>query len=169
MNPDIESEGFVIDSDQKAEWALRKISEYRAEGMRMADVCDAEITRYEQIKAEAQDKCDRECSYLESLLYTYFGMVEHKKTKTQETYKLPSGTLRLKAQEPQYERKDDAIIAWAQGQKLDNLVKEKPVLDWKELKGGIAINGEDAIYTATGEIVPGIKVIPRDPKFVVEA
>ena len=49
-NPQVETEGFAIDSDQKAEWALRKIREHKADANRMAMVCNAEIERYEQIK-----------------------------------------------------------------------------------------------------------------------
>lgn len=166
--PEVESEGFVVDSDQKAEWALRKIREHRADASRMAMVCNAEIERYERVRKEAADKCARDCAYLESLLYAYFVNVPHKATKTQETYKLPTGTLKQKAREPEYVRSDAEILAWLNDQGMKDYVEVKPSLKWAELKKVITANGETAIYPETGEIVPGVKIVERDPVFVVE-
>jgi len=166
--PELETEGFAIDSDQKAEWALRKIREHKADANRMAMVCNAEIERYEQIKKEAADKCARDCAYLESLLYAYFLNVPHKATKTQESYKLPTGTLKQKAREPEYVRSDAEIIAWLNDQGMKDFVEVKPSLKWADLKKVITANGETAIYPETGEIIPGVKVVERDPVFVVE-
>jgi len=166
--PEVESEGFVVDSDQKAEWALRKIREHRADASRMAMVCDAEIERYGQIKKDAAEKCERNCSYLESLLYDYFATVPHKATKTQELYKLPTGVLKKKIREPEYVRADAEILAWLNEQGMKDYVEVKPSLKWAELKKVITANGEAAVYPETGEIVPGVKIVERDPVFVVE-
>jgi phage host-nuclease inhibitor protein Gam len=166
--PEVESEGFVVDSDQKAEWALRKIREHRADASRMAMVCDAEIDRYGRIRKEAADKCARDCAYLESLLYAYFVNVPHKATKTQESYKLPTGVLKQKIREPEYVRADAEILAWLNEQGMKDYVEVKPSLKWAELKKVITANGETAIYPETGEIIPGVKVVEREPVFTVE-
>ena len=166
--PEVESEGFVVDSDQKAEWALRKIREHKADANRMAMVCNAEIERYERIRKEAEDKCTRDCAYLESLLYAYFATVPHKSTKTQESYKLPTGVLKKKIREPEYVRADADILAWLNEQGMSDYIEVKPSLKWGELKKVITANGEAAIYPKTGEIVPGVKIVERDPVFVVE-
>jgi phage host-nuclease inhibitor protein Gam len=166
--PEIESEGFAIDNDQKAEWALRKIREHRADASRMAMVCDAEIERYGQIKKDAAEKCERSCSYLESLLYDYFSTVPHKATKTQEFYKLPTGVLKKKIREPEYVRADAEILAWLNEQGMKDYIEVKPSLKWADLKKVIAANGETAVYPETGEIIPGVKVVEREPVFTVE-
>jgi len=166
--PEIETEGFVIDNDQKAEWALRKIREHRADSNRMAMVCNAEIERYERIRKEAEDKCARDCAYLESLLYAYFVTVPHKATKTQESYKLPTGALKKKIQGPEYVRADADILAWLNEQGMSDYIEVKPSLKWGELKKVITANGETAVYPETGEIIPGVKIVERDPVFVVE-
>lgn len=166
--PEIESEGFAIDNDQKAEWALRKIREHKADASRMAMVCDAEIERYGQIKKDAAEKCERNCSYLESLLCDYFSTVPHKATKTQEFYKLPTGVLKKKIREPEYVRADAEILAWLNEQGMKDYIEVKPSLKWAELKKVIAANGETAVYPETGEIIPGVKVVEREPVFTVE-
>lgn len=165
---EIEPEGFVIDNDQKAEWALRKISEHRADAQRMADVCDAEINRYTQIKAEAEEKSRKDCSFLESRLRAYFDTVPHKATKTQESYKLPSGVLKIKARDPEYVHDDAVLIEWVKAQGLNDLLKVEPSLKWGDMKDKLTINGETAVYTETGEIVPGVKIVEREPVFKVE-
>ena len=167
LTPEI-ADGFVIDTDQKAEWALGKIKEHRAEAERMAAVCDAEIERYAQIKQEAIDKAAKDSGYLESLLFAYFSTVPHKATKTQETYKLPSGVLKQKIREPEYKREEADILKWLTEQGLDSLIETKTAPKWAELKKGITANGEQAIYAETGEIIPGVKIVERDPVFVVE-
>ena len=162
------ADGFVIDTDQKAEWALGKIKEHRAEADRMAAVCDAEIERYGQIKQEAIDKAAKDSGYLEALLFAYFATVPHKATKTQETYKLPSGTLKQKSREPDYVRDDAKIIEWLKEQELKDYIKEEPSLKWGELKKSITANEEQAVYAETGEVIPGVKVVEREPVFLVE-
>jgi phage host-nuclease inhibitor protein Gam len=166
--PEVESEGFVVDSDQKAEWALRKIREHRADANRMAIVCNAEIERYEQIRKEASDKCARDCAYLESLLHAYFVTVPHKATKTQESYKLPTGALKQKIREPEYVRTDAEILAWLNEQGMSDYIEVKTSPKWADLKKVIAANGEAVIYPETGEIIPGVKIVERDPVFMVE-
>lgn len=167
--PDVvEIEGFVVDDDQKAEWALAKIREHRTEAERIGAACTAEIERYEQIRQGAIDKAAKDSGYLESLLFAYFGQVPHKATKTQETYKLPSGTLKQKSREPEYKRDEAALLKWLTEQGMAGLIETKTAPKWAELKKGIAINGEQAIYTETGEVIPGVKVIERDPVFSVE-
>ena len=165
---EVEAEGFVIDNDQKAEWAIRKIGEHRADAQRMADVCDAEIKRYTQVKAEAEEKSRHDCSFLESHLRAYFDTVPHKATKTQESYKLPSGVLKIKARDPEYVHDDAAVIKWAQAQGLTDLLKIEPALKWGDMKDRLTVVGDAVMYTATAEIVPGVKIVEREPVFKVE-
>ena len=71
-----ETEGFVIDTDAKAEWALSKIKEARADR-------DAWIKWYENKILEITEQTDFNTMNLERMLADYFESVPHKKTKTQ--------------------------------------------------------------------------------------
>jgi phage host-nuclease inhibitor protein Gam len=93
--------------------------------------------------------------------------VPHKKTKTQESYKLPGGKLVLKTQNPEYKRDDKTVIDWAKANSLTQFVKVKEELDWDGLKKATAVF-EGHIVTEDGEIVPGIDVVDREAKFSVE-
>lgn len=156
----IEPEGFVIDTDAKAGWALQKIREARADR-------DAWVKWYEDKIKEITEQTDFNTMNLERMLAEYFATVPHKKTKTQESYSLPGGKLVLKTQNPEYKRDDKTVIEWLKANKMTDFVKVKEELAWSDLKGATAAF-EGHIVTEDGEIVPGIEVIERDAKFVVE-
>lgn len=155
-------EEFVIDSDIKAEWALKKIKEARADRDRMLDW-------YEKKAKEIKEQTDFETMGLERMLADYFRMTEkaHKVTKTQESYSLPGGKLVLKKQNPEYKRDDEAIIAWLKESGNGNYIKTTESLDWANLKKDTAVF-DGHVVTGDGEIVPGIEVVERGEKFVVE-
>jgi translation initiation factor IF-2 len=76
-----ESEGFVIDRDEKAEWALRKIAEEKAEAQRYMNVCRSMISEYEEKIRKEEEKLKNKTSFLEGQLQRYFESVSHKVTK----------------------------------------------------------------------------------------
>ena len=155
-----ETEGFVIDTDAKAEWALQKIREARADR-------DRWVNWYEDKIKEIKEQTDFDTMNLERMLADYFATVPHKKTKTQESYKLPGGKLVLKVQNPEYKRDDNIVIAWAKENNMAQFVKVEEKLAWQELKDATAVF-EGHIVTEDGEIVPGVDVVNRESKFIVE-
>lgn len=167
INPEEEG-GWEITDDQGAEWALKKIAEAKAE---------AETWRefYEHKMVEAATKAANTIDFMSNKLRQYFESVPHHKTKTQESYELPSGKLVLKAQAPEYIRDDDALIDWARSSGHTGYIKtvEKVSFDWAAMKNALptkyVINSDGhAIDTFTGEIVSGLTVNKREPKFTIE-
>jgi phage host-nuclease inhibitor protein Gam len=156
----VESDGFVIDTDAKAEWALKKIREARADR-------DKWVEWYTDKIAEIKAQTDFDTMNLENMLAEYFATVPHKKTKTQESYKLPGGKLVLKTQNPEYNRDDARVIDWLKKNGQAQFVKVEEKLDWAALKGATAVF-DGHIVTEDGEIIDGVEVINRDAKFVVE-
>lgn len=153
-------EGFVIDTDAKAAWALRKIKEAR-------DDRDMWVKWYKDKIAEIEAATDFNTMNLEHMLAEYFASVPHKKTKTQESYTLPEGKLVMKTQNPEYKRDDKAVIEWLKANKPGQFVKVKEELDWAGLKAASGVFGSN-IVDENGEIIPGIEVVERGAKFVVE-
>ena len=151
---------FVIDTDAKAERALYKIKKAREDR-------DAWIAWYESKIKEIKEQTDFNTMNLERMLAEYFNSVPHRKTKTQESYSLPGGKLILKTQNPEYKRDDKTVIEWLKKNGQDQFVKVKEELAWADLKAATGVLGSNVV-DENGEIVPGIEVIERDPKFVVE-
>lgn len=153
-------EGYVIDSDAKALWAVKKIAEARFDR-------DQWIKWYQQKIEDIKEQTDANTANLEAMLADYFATVPHKKTKTQESYSLPGAKLVMKTQNPEYKRDDKTVIEWLKANGKAQFVKTSESLDWAGLKAETdAFEGH--IVTGDGEIVPGIEVINREPKFVVE-
>lgn len=159
----MEAERWMIADDRDAEWALTKIRERNAERDRIVSTCQAMAREYEAKARDEQEKAQMANSYLEFALREYFGKVPHKATKTQESYRLPGGTLKLKQQAPELKRDDTALM-----EAYPEFVLTTRRLQWAELKKRLEITGEAAIDRETGEIIGAITVIPREPEFIVE-
>ena len=155
-----EPEGFVIDSDAKAGWALDKIREARADR-------DRWVKWYQDKIEEITAQTDFDTMNLERMLAEYFASVPHKKTKTQESYSLPGGKLVMKTQNPEYKRDDKTVIDWLKKNNGGEFIKVKEELAWSDLKAATAAF-EGHIVTEDGEIIPGIEIIERPEKFIVE-
>ena len=160
-------EPFRIDNDEKAEWALAKIREEQAEAQRIMNVCRSMIMHYEQQLKKAEEDLEKKTAYLRSQLEQYFDSVEKRRTKTQEVYKLPSGTLRRKYPSPQFNRDDEKLVKWLKDRQMNEYIKVKETADWASLKKTIQVVGNKAV-DEDGEIVEGITVVDRPPVFEVE-
>jgi phage host-nuclease inhibitor protein Gam len=154
------ADDFRIDTDAKAEWALKKIAEARADR-------DRWVAWYTDKIAEIKAQTDFDTMNLENMLAEYFATVPHKVTKTQESYKLPGGKLILKTQNPEYKKDEATVIEWLKKNDMAKYVKVEEKLDWAELKSATEVF-EGHIVTEDGEIIPGIDVVDREAKFVVE-
>ena len=157
---EMKNETFVIDTDAKAAWALSKIKAAR-------DERDNFIEWYEAKIKEIKEQTDANTSYLEGLLMNYFATVPHKNTKTQASYSLPGGKLILKKQAPEFKRNDAAVIEWLKANNGAEYVKVTESLDWAGLKAKTAVF-DGQLVTEDGEIIPGVDVVERPDKFIVE-
>lgn len=157
---------FAIDDDGKAEWALNKIAEEKAETQRMINVANSMIMKYQEKIEVYQKQFENKTTFLKEQLRQYFETVPHKITKTQETYKLPSGTLKLKKQNPEYIRDEEKLLEWVKANKI-SYVKSKKSVDWAELKKELNFVDDKAL-TEDGEIVDGITVSERPSVFEID-
>lgn len=161
---EIEEEGFVIDSDQKAEWALGKIAAIDEEFNRYDEVCEKQKEFYKNKSDQAKEQRDKRRGYLVSLLAQYFENVDSKATKTQATYKLPSGKLVKKFESEVIKHDDKVLIEKLKGTEF---VEPKPSLKWAEYKKTLQVNG-DEVFDASGKSVEGVTIEIKPASFDVE-
>lgn len=156
-----EQEEVAVLDDASAEMLLDRIRWANQQYERM------EAWYAQQLEKAAAIR-DRTVAWAERGLRSYLDMVPAKRTKTQISYELPSGKLVLKNQGPEFERDEDALVKWLEESGLDDLVKVKKTSNWAELKKTLkeAPDGR-SMMTEDGEIVPGITVEQRTPKFTV--
>ena len=158
---------FVIDNDEKAEWALNKIREERAEAQRIINVCETMIKRYQEKIQAVKEQLPRKTAYLENQLMEYFEKVPKKKTKTMEKYELPSGVLKMKYPKPEFKKDEDKLLQWLKDRQMSEYIKIKESPDWANLKKSINVVGNKAV-DENGEVVEGITVVEKPPVFEVE-
>ena len=155
MNEEIE-----VRSDIEAGWQLKRRKEIMEDR-------DELIAFYEaQIKAVKED-AEFKLGFIERALYAFFMTKEHKKTKTEESVTLPLGKLMLKAQDPVFNRDDAKTIEWLKKTpETMRYIKVKEELDWSALKSDSTVVGNSIVNT-DGEVIPGVEVIAREPKFTI--
>jgi len=160
-------ERFVIDNDKKADWAIEKIKDERAEFDRLRKIALDRIAELNQRVKELQERTDRRTGNLEALLIEYFQTVKPTKiTKTQTQYELLSGKLVMKKQQPLYERDETSLLNWAEAT-VPELIKVKKEVSWADLKKQADVSGDKLLLD--GEIIPGVTVVERDDVFEVQA
>lgn len=174
---------FIIDTDEKAEWALQKIAQEKTDCERMKAVCEQMIENYKRKIEEAKTRYESKTSYLKGMLQRYIETVKTKDTKTQKTYALPSGKLKIKFQKPEYVRDDEKILLWAKKNGYNDFIKTEEKIQWGEFKKVTDIKKDAIVDEETGELidytpyyvidtngnkVEGVTVVEREPVFEVE-
>ena len=159
---------WSIQDDSTADWAVEKIGIERAELERIKALADEQINRIMEKVQAAERRCENGTAYLTSKLAEYFGNVPHKKTKTTESYRLLSGTLKMKLGGVDMKQDDDRLLEHLKATGNTDMIQitEKP--RWGEYKKRLTIAGSTVIDTETGEVVEGVEVIEKPDRFVVE-
>lgn len=158
-------ESFRIDSDGKAEWAIRKVKEAYAERDRIVKCCSDMIAQYEAAITNAKTRAERDTAFLLSQLRSWFDASTPRATKTQATLAFPSGKLRLKFPAPVLVHDDEALM-----RSYPAFVEQRPVLRWGDLKKRLSISedGQTVVDAETGEIVDGVTVETKPESFSID-
>lgn len=152
------NEGFHITNDKLADWALKKIKEEESERDRLTDLAKSQIEDLNNQMIELENQCNNKTSFLKSCLAEYFLKVPHKETKTQESYKLLSGSLVMKKPSQKIVHDDEALISYLKTNKSDEYIKVKESIDWANYKKNLGIEGDKVIDIDTGEVIEACSV-----------
>lgn len=152
---------FIVDNDQKAEWAARKIREARQDTQKWTEYYERQLSAIRRANEDTE-------AYFAALLADYFETVPHKATKTQESYSLPSCKLVLKAQQPEFNRDEAVLCDYLDKKGRDDLVNITRRADWAALKKMLKVMEDGTCVDADGEVVEGVQAFSRQPEFKVE-
>jgi hypothetical protein len=160
-----ENEGFVVDNDQKADWAIRKLAVIRRKQAENKAIYDAEIIRITEWLSTVNTALDRDALYFEAVLTPYALL---QRSEGRKTVTLPHGTLKTTAGQSRIEFKDESkFIEWA---KVNDpaLLRIKTDVDKSALK--VLITEEGVLISTQGEIIPDVEVVPGQTsvKFITE-
>lgn len=156
-----EHAGFIVDDDGKAMWVLERVKEAEIEANSIISHCERQI----QI---AKDKLVQRKAFWVSKLEPYFDSVPKHTTKTQQSYKLPNGSLVRKAGGVVYTPQSDVLCAYLKRSGLSEFVKVEETPKWGEYKKRVLTNGDILIDSETGEVVQGVEVTRGQPAFIIK-
>ena len=157
---------FVIDTDQKAEWALKKVLEAKAEKERLTSLVNSELDLLKVRQAEIDRHYENETSYLMAKLNEYMMTVKCKATKTQATYELLSGKLVLKFPKTKMKESPE-LLDWCK-QNAPEFVRTKEEVMWGEFKKNLEATTEGVIMANTGEFVEGVEIQEEPAEFDIK-
>lgn len=140
------NEHFVIDSDTKALWAIRKINEYKEEREMLVRFYQKQIEKAEQEEAFHVDR-------LMAMLEDYAATLPMKSAKTMRSYELPGAKLIFKKPHAVICHDDEKIMAALKAKGDTKFIKTVEKLDWAGLKKRFQEDGE-AVDGISVEIEP---------------
>ena len=170
MIPEEQQEGFKIDSDSKAEWAVKRIKEAEREQNRLLALVDEERAELDVREKEILDNYAKKTDGLKALLEEYlraqYAKEEARETNTQITYQLLSGKLVYKKSGLELKQNADVLVNWCK-EHLPDAVKVTYEPKWSEIKKNIKVVDGVPVYAPTGEVVDGVEEAYVASKFNV--
>ena len=170
MIPEEQQDGFKIDSDSKAEWAVKRIKEAEREQNRLLALVDEERAELDVREKEILDNYAKKTDGLKALLEEYlraqYAKEEARETNTQITYQLLSGKLVYKKSGLELKQNADVLVNWCK-EHLPDAVKVTYEPKWAEIKKNIKVVDGIPVYAPTGDVVDGVEDAYVASKFKV--
>lgn len=166
LDSEMDQQGFVIDDDSKADWALSKISQYKKKIEENNLLAEEKIYKIESWNKQVNDEAQQSVDYFQSLLAEYAETIRKENPKF-KTLKLPSGRIRYKKQQPKWHYKDDEVVEALKDAGMTDYIKVKETPSKSDIKKAFVVSDGKVINPDTGEIVTGIEVEEREDKFEV--
>ena len=146
---------------------LRLAARYKHEARRISDQFDAEI---ERLVARRDDLMRAPVRAAERFADLVEGWAVANRTEHRKSFALPSGTVRTFAGRERIEVDDDAAVVdwWEQDKSIPVCVQPDPKVHKPSIKASIdskvLVVSDDGGVTvaATGEVVPGVRVVVGD-------
>lgn len=166
---DTENQRFRIQDDNQADWALRKIARARQDMKEAEETAAMEIEKINRWLDGQRDESLRTERFFTALLQEYYEP-RFMTNPDKKTYKLPSGKVQRRTQQPQFDRDNEALLAWLKQRGMTDYIEVKETPKWGELKQQVQVVGEHVVIKdgpLKGEIIDGVEVVHRPPTFRV--
>lgn len=160
-------EGWVVDGDREAAWALRKMREAQAEVDRVNANAAHEHDAITAWADAAKTGPDHTLAFFRGRLIGYRLHLEDENPDLARTYKLPGGRLiRRKAPDRVEVADEDALVGWALENDRDAVTFKPKVTPFKGADYGYSDDGR-VVYLSDGEVVPGVRWVEGDDRYSV--
>lgn len=162
----VENEAFEIKDDQQANWALRKIKQYKEQQKENIALAEAEISKIEEWLQAANGEAQGSIDYFQGLLAKY-AMKKREEEPDFKSMKLPNGAIRFKKQQPKWKYDEKKLVESLKQAGHDELIRVKEEPNKTAVKKMFVVNDGKVIDPATGEVIEGAEVEEREDRFEV--
>lgn len=168
------NEVFIIDNDQKADWAIRKIKEAQEERDRLLKIAEERLAELNEQIEGINLAYENSANYFKGALRAYFETeyVKKKETKTQQSYQLLSGKLVFKKPAVKIVKPKDetALMSYLEANEFNEFIETKKTTKWAEFKKTITIDESSGkvVSTDTGELLQFIETEQTEGQFDVK-
>lgn len=151
---------FVIDSEEKADWALRKIKEAENNIEKIEEFAEHQIRQIENWKAKQTEDHYYNIGNLQSLLAEYL----RNKRKEDPEFKsitLPNGNVGFRRNQSKWIYNDDVVLEALENENMTDFIKVEKKLDKRLIKKAFEVMGDKVINPDTGEVIEGIEIVEQ--------
>jgi hypothetical protein len=149
---------FVIDTDEKAAWAMRKYTAALDRVTQAEELADAEMRRIDTWLEERRRVYGRDTEFFGALLSNY--ALDQRATLDRKKIDLPDGVVQTRSVAEKFVVVDkEAFIEWAKENRPD-LLKMTYSPDMKVIADRLLSEVTSVMDETSGEIVPGLSTEP---------
>lgn len=155
-----------LEDHATAERMLRSVAWRKRDLAVLEEIAESQIQATRDWIAGERKRLSTE--YFEHCLQDYMAVLLEQNPKGPRSIKLPSGTLKARAGQVQWEIDAEAFLPWAQTY-AESLIRTKPEPAVSEIKKAFEPDlDRGVVVNQAGEIVPGIRVVAAVTTFKVE-
>ena len=171
-------EGFIVDSDAKADWCLDKIRKAREQQERNAETAKAILERkkaeVEEWLAEQNAEAESTVLRMQAMLEPY--IQEKLRESKKKSLKLPSGSAGYRSVAPTFQWngkkidtkvKNENQFCAAVGNLDYKLVDVRYIVRWDEQKKRLVVADNGTVCTDDGQIIDGLTAVQHPDRFYV--
>ncbi len=154
----VDAPRFIIDDEDKANWALRKLARLNAQLEAVEEQARRERERIATWVADVSGPLNRQRVFFESLLEG-FHREQLSADPNRRTIKLPAGTLKIR-KTPASVELDDNFVEWAQKRERDDLLRVKVEPNKAAIREAVLKDGEaiSVVTIVAGELRFSVEV-----------
>lgn len=164
---------FAIETPKDAARLMARLRYFNQQKAFFTEPFDEEITRLQAEIAHLQQERDKVAAQWENRAAWYRSSLEFWARQASaadpkvKTIALPYGTLKVRPQQPEWTYDDEVLLDYLRPNRPE-FVRIKVEPNKVDLKKVVKVDGAHVLDPQTGEIIPGITITERPPKFELE-
>lgn len=166
---EVEEDRFIVDSPEKADWALYKLREANKLIKQNEKIAEENHERVDKWLECENSKANESKEYFEDLLQEYFTNERAKNSKFK--FSSPNGTLSSRKQQDNWIYEENKLVDVLKDTEFVTSVPklEKGLFKKSAKKGldGLSVVGNKVVNTNTGEVIDGVQIQEQPDKIVI--